>query len=85
MRMIKFVGIVIITDLAVVLIYTLKQRSFIDYPQTQRLETALAGVDRTGSSVWRNAGGNWLGWPTARPARAGHARKCRAGPRPTPL
>jgi uncharacterized protein len=62
MRMIKFVGIVIITYLAVVLIYTLKQRSFIYYPQPQGLEAALASVDRMGGSAWQDAGGTWLGW-----------------------
>lgn len=62
MRVMKFVGIVILTYLAVVLVYALMQRSFIYHPQTQSLEAALASVERLGGSAWRDAGGKWLGW-----------------------
>ncbi len=70
MRVIKFVGIAMLAYLALVLIYTLKQRSFIYYPQTQSLEAALASVERLGGSAWRDAGGQWLGWHHGAPGAA---------------
>ncbi len=62
MRVIKVVGSAVLIYLAVVLIFTLMQRSFIYFPQTQSLDTALASVERMGGSPWQDADGNWLGW-----------------------
>lgn len=62
MRVIKLVGIAVLVYLAVVLFFTLMQRSFIYFPQTQNLDTALASVERIGGRPWQDADGNWLGW-----------------------
>lgn len=67
MRVIKVIGIAVFIYLAVVLFYTLMQRSFIYFPQTQGLDTALAGVERIGGRAWRDAEGNWLGWQHGTP------------------
>lgn len=62
MRVIKLVGTAVFVYLAVVLLYTVMQRSFIYYPQTQSLDPALASAERIGGSPWTDAGGAWLGW-----------------------
>jgi len=62
MRVIKLVGIAVFIYLAVVLVYTVMQRSFIYHPQTQSLDTALAIAQRIGGNPWQDAGGKWLGW-----------------------
>jgi len=62
MKLINLVGTLLFLYLAVVLYYMMMQRSFIYFPQTQSLDTALARVDRTGGAAWRDDHGNWLGW-----------------------
>lgn len=73
MRMMKFVGIVIVVYVAIVVFYTLTQRSFLYHPQTQNLDTALAAVERFGGSAFRDADGNWLGWRYSSPGATRHA------------
>ena len=67
MRVIKFVAIAGLLYLAIVLFYTLMQRSFIYFPQTQNLDTALASVERLDGSAWRDVDGSWLGWRRTSP------------------
>ncbi len=70
MKITNLVGFALLVYLAVVLFYALMQRSFIYYPQTQSLDTALASVDRLGGSAWGDAGGKWLGWRHGAPGAA---------------
>lgn len=58
----SLIGIVILGYVGITLFYALLQRSFIYYPQTQSLDTALVDVTRRGGSAWRDEDGNWLGW-----------------------
>jgi len=51
MKLINLVGTVLFVYLAVVLYYLLMQRSFIYFPQTQSLDTALASVDQMGGTA----------------------------------
>jgi pimeloyl-ACP methyl ester carboxylesterase len=67
MRVIKVVGFAVIVYLAVVLVFTLMQRSFIYFPETQSLDTALSSVERIGGSPWQDADGDWLGWQQLTP------------------
>jgi len=67
MKLINLVGTVLFVYLAVVLYYLLMQRSFIYFPQTQSLDTALASVDQMGGTAWRDGDGNWLGWRDGAP------------------
>jgi uncharacterized protein len=67
MRPVNLVVILLFVYLAVVLYFGVKQRSFIYFPQTQSLDTALARVDRMGGTAWRDNDGNWLGWRNGAP------------------
>ena len=62
MKLIHLVGTVLFIYLAVVLYYMMMQRSFIYFPQTQSLDTALARVDSMGGTAWHDGDGNWIGW-----------------------
>ena len=61
-RVTSLIGIAILGYVGITLFYALLQRSFIYYPQTQSLDTALVDVTRRGGSAWRDEDGNWLGW-----------------------
>jgi pimeloyl-ACP methyl ester carboxylesterase len=67
MRVIKLVGLAIFIYLVVVLVFALLQRSFIYFPRTQSLDTALASAAHIGGTPWRDADGNWLGWQHGTP------------------
>jgi uncharacterized protein len=67
MQVIKVFAFAAVTYLVVVLFYAVMQRSFIYFPQTQGLDTAMASVEHIGGSPWRDADGNWLGWQHGTP------------------
>ncbi len=67
MRLSSLIGIAILGYIGVTLFYTLLQRSFIYYPQTQGLDSALAAVASRGGSAWVDDEGRWLGWYQSAP------------------
>jgi pimeloyl-ACP methyl ester carboxylesterase len=67
MKAARLAGTVVLAYVVVVMVYALMQRSFIYYPQTQGLDSALAGAQRMGGSAWLDADGNWLGWHQGAP------------------
>jgi pimeloyl-ACP methyl ester carboxylesterase len=68
MKAARLAGTVVLAYVVVVMVYALMQRSFIYYPQTQGLDSALAGAQRMGGSAWLDADGNWLGWHQGAPS-----------------
>ncbi|MDO8863737.1 alpha/beta fold hydrolase [Haliea sp. E1-2-M8] len=67
MRLSSLVGTVVLGYIGVTLFYALLQRSFIYYPQTQRMDSALTDVARLGGSAWLDKDGTWLGWYKSEP------------------